>query len=128
MRYFASVTFLCFAVVTTVFAQADLKKLDAYYSKALADWAVPGMSIAIVKDGQIVFSKGYGVKEIGKPGKPDAKSLFAIASNTKTCITDQKGYRPDGTCLSIRPSRRVFGVYRILCRPLLPRSETRSEV
>ena len=83
MRYFASLTFVCLAFAGGVLAQADLKKLDAYYSKALADWAVPGMSIAIVKDGQIIFSKGYGVKEIGKPGKPDAKSLFAIASNTK---------------------------------------------
>ena len=48
-------------------AQADLKKLDAYYAKALKDWDVPGMSIAIVKDGKVVFSKGYGVKELGKP-------------------------------------------------------------
>ena len=87
MRYFASLTFVCLAFAGSVLAQADLKKLDAYYSKALADWAVPGMSIAIVKDGQIIFSKGYGVKEIGKPGKPDAKSLFAIASNTRAIIS-----------------------------------------
>jgi len=64
-------------------AQVDYKKLDAYYSKALKDWGIPGMSIAIVKDGKIVFSKGYGVKEIGKAEVPDENTLFAIASNSK---------------------------------------------
>ncbi|MGC1241976.1 MAG: serine hydrolase [Chryseosolibacter sp.] len=70
-------------VAAGVFAQADLKKLDAYYAKALADWEVPGMSVAIVKDGKVIFSKGYGVKEKGKSEKPDAGTLFAIASNSK---------------------------------------------
>lgn len=70
-------------VATNAFGQADLKKLDAYYAKALKDWDVPGMSIAIVKDGKIVFSKGYGVKEQGKPDAPDENTLYAIASNTK---------------------------------------------
>ena len=37
----------------------------------------------IVKDGKIVFIKGYGVKEVGKPEKVDANTLFIIASNSK---------------------------------------------
>lgn len=64
-------------------AQVDLKKLDNYYIKALKDWDVPGMSIAIVKDGKIVFSKGYGVKTLGRPEAPDENTLYAIASNSK---------------------------------------------
>jgi CubicO group peptidase (beta-lactamase class C family) len=79
-------TFLLFAVffysITTP-AQVDLKKLDAYYAKALKDWGVPGMSIAIVKDGKMIFAKGYGVKEAGKNEAPDENTLYAIASNTK---------------------------------------------
>lgn len=63
--------------------QVDFKKLDAYYAKALKEWGVPGMSVAIVKDGKVVFSKGYGVKEIGKNEVPDANTLYAIASNSK---------------------------------------------
>ncbi|RPI28648.1 MAG: serine hydrolase [Acidobacteria bacterium] len=66
-----------------VLAQADLKKLDACFAKALADWEVPGMAIAIVKDDAVVFQKGYGVCELGKPAKVDENTLFAIASNTK---------------------------------------------
>ena len=74
---------LCLLFSVAVYAQPNLKKLDAYYAKALSDWGVPGMSIAIVKDGKVVFSKGYGVKEEGKSEKPDGSTLYAIASNTK---------------------------------------------
>jgi len=41
------------------------------------------MAVGIVYDGQLIFSKGYGVKEMGKPETPDANTLFQIASNTK---------------------------------------------
>jgi len=61
----------------------DLQKLDAYFEKAAKDWGVPGLSVGIVKDGEIVFSKGYGVLEAGKPEKPDGNTLYAIASNSK---------------------------------------------
>jgi CubicO group peptidase (beta-lactamase class C family) len=76
---------ICFFLLISqaTWAQVDFKKLDAYYLKALKDWGVPGMSIAIVKDGKVVFSKGYGVKEAGKTEAPDENTLYAIASNTK---------------------------------------------
>ncbi|MEZ5105709.1 MAG: serine hydrolase [Draconibacterium sp.] len=61
----------------------NLNRLDAYFEKAVTDWNIPGMSVGIVKDGKIVFSKSYGVLEVGKPGKPDGNTLYAIASNSK---------------------------------------------
>ena len=79
--------FLGFVSVCASAQPALLKELDAYYAKALSDWDVPGMGIAIVKDGQVIFSKGYGLKEIGKPEKADGGTLFAIASNTKAFTT-----------------------------------------
>ncbi|PRY10959.1 CubicO group peptidase (beta-lactamase class C family) [Pontibacter ummariensis] len=63
--------------------KVDLNKLDAYYQKALKDWDVPGMAIAIVKDDSIIFSKGYGVRHNKAGGEVDANTLFGIASNTK---------------------------------------------
>ncbi|MBW6498028.1 MAG: serine hydrolase [Bacteroidales bacterium] len=60
-----------------------IQKLDAYYEQVLKDWDLPGMAIGIVKDGELVFSKGYGLLEVGKTGTPDQNTLFAIASNTK---------------------------------------------
>lgn len=58
-------------------------RLDNYIEKTRQDWKIPGVAVAIVKDGKVVLAKGFGVKEHGKPGKVDEHTLFAIASNTK---------------------------------------------
>jgi len=60
-----------------------LKEIDAYAAKAGADWRVPGFALAIVKDDRVVFVKGYGVRELGRPEPVDGDTLFAVASNTK---------------------------------------------
>lgn len=57
--------------------------IDEYIEQSMKRWQVPGMSVAIIKDGEIVHLKGYGVREIGKPDKVDENTVFAIASNTK---------------------------------------------
>jgi len=44
---------------------------------------VPGVSLAVVKDGKVVLAKGYGVKALGNPAPVDARTRFGIASNTK---------------------------------------------
>jgi Beta-lactamase/Domain of unknown function (DUF3471) len=44
---------------------------------------VPGVSVAIVKDGQTVLAKGFGVRRLGALQKVDGQTLFGIASNTK---------------------------------------------
>ncbi|MGH8398282.1 MAG: serine hydrolase, partial [Gammaproteobacteria bacterium] len=54
-----------------------------YVQKIMQDWKVPGLAVAVVKDGKVVLARGYGVREVGKPGKVDADTLFAIASNSK---------------------------------------------
>ena len=61
----------------------DLKALDAYFQKMVAAWEIPGASIGVVKDGQLVFTGNYGVLEVGKTEKPNARTLYAIASNSK---------------------------------------------
>ncbi|MHB8404501.1 MAG: serine hydrolase [Gammaproteobacteria bacterium] len=62
---------------------APLSDLDAYVQKVMADWKVPGLAVAVVKDGKLVLARGYGVRELGKPGKVDSNTLFTIASNSK---------------------------------------------
>ncbi|MHB8425949.1 MAG: serine hydrolase domain-containing protein, partial [Gammaproteobacteria bacterium] len=57
--------------------------LNAYVHKAMAQWQVPGLAVAIVKDGKLVFARGYGVRELGKPGKVNADTLFTIGSVSK---------------------------------------------
>lgn len=63
--------------------QSPLAGLDTAVARAVADWRTPGLAIAVVKDGQVVFSKGYGVREVGKPAAVDTQTLFAIGSTTK---------------------------------------------
>lgn len=57
--------------------------LDGYVQQVMRAFGVPGISLAIVKDGHVVVAKGYGVKELGKAEPVDANTLFGIASNTK---------------------------------------------
>src|SRR5215510_6908003 len=80
-----------FLIVATksVFAQTDSlpsfvkDSLDIYVQRALTEWQIPGVSVCIVKDGKIVWMKGYGVKELGANDKVDENTLFMIGSNSK---------------------------------------------
>ena len=61
----------------------DIKTLDTYVKKGMKDWQVPGLSIAVVKDGKVLFSKGYGVTDIDSKNKATSESRFMIGSTTK---------------------------------------------
>lgn len=57
--------------------------LDNYISKVLEAFDVPGVGVAIVKDGEILLTKGYGIKRLGQPDPVDENTIFSIASNSK---------------------------------------------
>ncbi|HJX97104.1 MAG TPA: serine hydrolase [Candidatus Acidoferrum sp.] len=57
--------------------------LDAYIARDMKTFDVPGIAIAIVKDGKVVFAKGYGVRKLGDATPVDENTLFGIGSNTK---------------------------------------------
>jgi CubicO group peptidase (beta-lactamase class C family) len=46
-------------------------------------WQVPGLAIAIVKDGKVILTKGYGVTSVNGSQKVNEYTLFQIASNSK---------------------------------------------
>lgn len=81
--------------------EAQLAEIDAYAQKALVDWRVPGFAMAIVKDDKVVWAKGYGVRELGKPEKVDENTLFAIASNSKAFTATAIGILVDEKKLSL---------------------------
>ncbi|QWT21911.1 serine hydrolase [Bacillus sp. NP157] len=62
---------------------AALADFDAYVDATRKQFDVPGIAVAIVKDGKIVLEMGSGVRKLGDPAKVDAHTRFAIASNTK---------------------------------------------
>ena len=71
------------AIVKDTSTTPDLSQLKSIIEQARADWNVPGLCAAIVKDGQVVLAEGFGVRELGRPETVDGDTLFAIASNTK---------------------------------------------
>lgn len=56
---------------------------DTVVGHALARYRLPGLAIGIVRDGQVVYRRTHGVREVGKDGDIDAGTLFKIASNSK---------------------------------------------
>ena len=70
--------------VAQAFRQKDF---DAYVARGLQVLRTPGASIAVVKDGRVLFAKGYGVRTLGDTARVDPHTLFQIASNTKAFTT-----------------------------------------
>jgi CubicO group peptidase (beta-lactamase class C family) len=64
-------------------AKPDWAAFDKFVAQAQRDWRVPALAIAVVKDDSVVFMKGYGVLENGKPTRADEHTRFAIGSTTK---------------------------------------------
>jgi CubicO group peptidase (beta-lactamase class C family) len=64
-------------------AQQPPPKFDEYVRRVMQTFTVPGLSVAIVKDGKVVLAKGYGVRRMGQSTPVDAHTRFGIASNTK---------------------------------------------
>lgn len=67
--------------------QPRLAELGAFVTTAQELLRVPGVSVGIVQDGEVVFSGGFGVREVGKPAKVDGDTKYIIASNTKALTT-----------------------------------------
>src|SRR5208282_18692 len=81
LLFFAGVFFFCGA---SLFAQSGPPaNLDAYIARDMKTFDVPGIAIAIVKDGKVVLAKGYGVRKLGEAVPVDENTLFGIGSNTK---------------------------------------------
>src|SRR5262245_31114861 len=61
----------------------SLSSLDAFIESAMKDWRVPGLGLAVVRDGEVVLARGYGVRALGKTDAVDADTIFAIGSSSK---------------------------------------------
>ena len=110
------------ALPATASAQAkkspDWAAFDKYVAQAAKDWHVPGLAIAIVKDDSLVFAKGYGVTEIGKPARADEHTRFAIGSTTKAMtsaslamLVDEGKIRWDDHVITYIPELQLYDPY-----------------
>lgn len=67
----------------TLGLEARVRAFDAYAAKGVAVWKVPGLAVAVVKDGRVVLARAYGVRELGRPEPATTRTLFAVGSTTK---------------------------------------------
>ncbi|WCL55327.1 serine hydrolase [Gimibacter soli] len=65
----------------------DEAALDALVPKALTAFDVPGMAIAVVKDGEIQLMKGYGLRDVAAGLPVDSRTYFRLGSTTKAFTT-----------------------------------------
>jgi CubicO group peptidase (beta-lactamase class C family) len=75
-------------------AQKPPPSFDGYVRRVMQTFTVPGLSVAIVKDGKVVLAKGYGVRGMGDPAPVDQHTRFGIASNTKLFTATALALRP----------------------------------
>ncbi|MBK6948793.1 MAG: serine hydrolase [Haliscomenobacter sp.] len=82
MRVLLFQTFL-FLIYIPLFSQPDVAAFDRYVEQAAKQWEVPGLAVAVVKDGKVLMAKGYGVRKLGEPGQVNAQTIYGICSTTK---------------------------------------------
>ena len=68
----------------TLFSQQlTSRQIDTLVERSMKAFDVPGIAVAIIKDGKVIHSKGYGVRSLNTKEKVDENTLFGIASNSK---------------------------------------------
>lgn len=129
---------ICFILFTLIgYAQSNFIKdsLDIYVKREMQRWQVPGLAIAVVKDGKVVVAKGYGQKDATKGNvkgnEVDELTLFQIASNSKAftgtaiaLLDYQKKISLDEKVTKYMPEFKLYGTifYTIMYskRPAYP--------
>ena len=116
-------TFLFIAICIAKFLIAQplatqLKEFDTYIEKSRKEWQVPGMAVAVVKDGKVIFKKGYGVSQLGTTNVVDIQTIFACASTTKAMtaacmgiLVDEGKVKWDDAVIKHLPEFHVYDPY-----------------
>lgn len=90
-------------------------EIDNLVEKTLKTFDVPGIAVAVVKDGKVIHSKGYGVRSLNTKQKVDENTLFGIASNSKAftsaalgMLVDEKKLKWDDKVRDFIPEFKMY--------------------
>jgi CubicO group peptidase (beta-lactamase class C family) len=124
LRRSLAVVVACLALTLTLAGQAPPAApgappdIDAWVARAMQAFDVPGIGLAIVKDGKVVLAKGYGVRKLGSPEPVDGRTLFGIASNTKVftaaavgLLVEEGKVRWDAPVVQYLPAFQMYDPY-----------------
>jgi len=99
-------------------AKSPFAGFDQYVARAMQDWKVPALAIAIVKDDSIVLMKGYGTRTMGTTQPVDEHTLFAIGSSSKAftstlvaMMVDEGKMRWDAPATTYLPDLQMYDPY-----------------
>jgi CubicO group peptidase (beta-lactamase class C family) len=118
MKKFSISLLVLIAFSISSFAQISNEEVDNVVNRALTAFNVPGIAVAIVKDGKVILAKGYGVKSIQTNEKVDANTLFGIASNSKAftsaalaMLVDEGKLKWDDKVITYLPNFKMYNDY-----------------
>ena len=95
-RYTLSLVVFIFFLFSTLSAQDSLpQNFDSWVESSRQDWKIPGMAIGIVKDGKVIYAKGFGEKRLGSGELVDTNTIFSIASVSKNITAAALGILVD---------------------------------
>ena len=111
--------FLCILNAAAIYAQPITSaQIDALVEKTLKTFDVPGIAVAVVKDGKVIHAKGYGVRSLNTNQKMDEFTLFGIASNSKAftaaalgMLVDEGKLKWDDKVTDYVPEFRLYDPY-----------------
>ncbi len=111
------IVFLCY--ITTAHGQVLAQpQIDSLVQATLKTFDVPGIAVAVVKDGKLVFAKGYGVASLNTGKKVDENTRFGIASNSKAftvaalaMLSDEGKLRLDDKVTDYIPEFKMYDPY-----------------
>lgn len=93
-------------------------QIDSLVQKTMKTFDVPGMAVAVLKDGKIIHKKGYGTRSLKSGGAVDTNTMFGVASNTKAFTTaalgqliDQGKLTWDTKVTDIIPEFKLYDAY-----------------
>ncbi|MVM34534.1 serine hydrolase [Spirosoma sp. HMF4905] len=93
-------------------------QIDALVQKTLTTFDVPGIAVAVIKDGKVIHSKGYGVRSLKTGDKVDENTLFGVASNSKAftsaalaILMDEGKLSWDDKVIDFIPEFRMYDPY-----------------
>ena len=99
-------------------AHGPAYNLQADVERVMKEFDVPGIAIAVVKDGKVLTTQGFGVRKRGEPAKVDGKTIFEIASNSKAftaaalgMLVDQGKLSWDDPVIKHLPDFRMYDAY-----------------
>ena len=88
--------------------------LTAFVENSMRQLGIPGVSIALIDQGKVVYQGGFGVRELGKPERVDENTVFMAASNTKGMTTlllselvDQKKLKWNQPVIEVYPNFKL---------------------